>query len=190
MLPDDISQTYSSPSYIYQTAEIGVRGLSEKELDGNYPNWFLNREVCQFNSHGAFPKSFGDCQKFVASLSGSRSQLVWAVYHQADQKHIGNISLQAIDWIARSAELAFIFGESAYWGKGYAQQAATLLLNHAFSQLNLFRVHCGTAATNVGMNRLAEKLGMEKEGVRRKALYLNGNYVDIYEYGLLRSEFS
>lgn len=178
-----------SPDYIYQTAEIGVRGLSEKELSGNYPNWFLDRKVCQFNSHGAFPKSQADCQKYIAGLSGSRNQLVWAVYHRADQKHIGNISLQAIDWIARHAELALIFGEPAYWGKGYAEQAAKLLLDHAFKQLNLHRVHCGTAASNIGMNRLAEKLGMVKEGVRRSGLYLNGAYVDIYEYGILSSEF-
>ena len=30
----------------------------------------------------------------------------------------------------------------------------------------------------------------KKEGVRRKDVYKNGEYVDIYEYGVLKKEFN
>jgi RimJ/RimL family protein N-acetyltransferase len=39
------------------------------------------------------------------------------------------------------------------------------------------------------MKKLALKLNMKREGVRRKALYLSGKYIDVYEYGVLRDEF-
>lgn len=175
--------------FLYQTDDIGVRGLSEKEVDAGYHEWFLNREVCRHNSHAAFSKSEASCRDYVKSLDASRHQVVWAVYHLEDVRHIGNISLQSIDWINRNAELALLFGEPEYWGRGYAFQAAELLLSHGFETLNLHRIHCGTASTNLGMMRLAEKLGMEQEGIRRQALFLNGDYADIVEYGLLRSEF-
>jgi RimJ/RimL family protein N-acetyltransferase len=35
------------------------------------------------------------------------------------------------------------------------------------------------------MQKLAEKLGMNLEGIRKEAIFKNGNYCDIHEYGLL-----
>ena len=39
------------------------------------------------------------------------------------------------------------------------------------------------------MKRLAISLGMEKEGVRREAVYKDGKYLDIIEYGVLRRDY-
>jgi RimJ/RimL family protein N-acetyltransferase len=55
--------------------------------------------------------------------------------------------------------------------------------------LNLERIHCGTAAGNAGMQGLARKLGMREEGRRRSHLFLEGERVDVLEYGILREEF-
>lgn len=177
-----------SVSYLYQNDVIGVCALSSRELEGSYPQWLNRPDVCQFNSHGAFPNTPEQCRDYIASLSGARSTLVWAVYHLDDGVHIGNISLQGIDWLNRSAEIAFLFGETAYWGKGYAFDAAQLLIDHGFSCLNLRRIYCGTASGNQGMRRLAQKLGMHEEGCKREALYLQGTYQDIIEFGLLKSD--
>jgi RimJ/RimL family protein N-acetyltransferase len=38
------------------------------------------------------------------------------------------------------------------------------------------------------MQRLAEKLGMNQEGVRKDALFKNGVFVDIIEYGIVFKE--
>jgi RimJ/RimL family protein N-acetyltransferase len=35
------------------------------------------------------------------------------------------------------------------------------------------------------MQKLAEKLGMEKEGTRKEAIFNNGGYRDVIEFGLL-----
>jgi RimJ/RimL family protein N-acetyltransferase len=35
------------------------------------------------------------------------------------------------------------------------------------------------------MQKLAEKLGMQKEGVRKDALFKNGKYCDVLEYGII-----
>jgi len=39
------------------------------------------------------------------------------------------------------------------------------------------------------MKKLAIKLKMREEGLRREAIYKNGRYLDIVEYGVLRHEF-
>lgn len=71
---------------------------------------------------------------------------------------------------------------------GYAAEAAEVLIDHAFNRLNLHRLYCGTADNNIRMQKLAEKLGFIKEGIRRQALFKNGAYHDIIEYGKLREE--
>ncbi|TQV84152.1 GNAT family N-acetyltransferase [Exilibacterium tricleocarpae] len=176
--------------YIYETQRIGVKGLTREELEGAYPHWLNDQAICAFNSHGIYPASRASAAAFIDSLQGDRNQVVWAVYHKGDHCHIGNLSLQAMHWINRSAEIAFLFGARSYWGQGYAEEAARLLLRHGFRQLNLHRIYCATAASNTGMRRLAEKLGMCEEGTRRQALYLDGRYVDAVEFGLLCDEFA
>lgn len=178
-----------TPKFIYRQEDVGVKGLGPEEAVGDYPDWFADMEVCRYNRHGAFPKSRESIANFVRGLEGDLTRLVWAVYAVADNHHIGNISLQNISYIDRSAEIAFIFGERAYWGKGYGFAAAKLLIDHGFAKINLRRIHCGTAGTNLGMQKLAQKLGMVEEGRRRQALFLNGEYTDVIEYGLLRSEW-
>ena len=38
------------------------------------------------------------------------------------------------------------------------------------------------------MQKLALKLGFEQEGVRKEALFKNGHYIDIIEYGKLNKK--
>lgn len=174
--------------YLYKNNEIGVKPLDELELQGNYPNWFSDLEVCRFNRHSVYPMRFREVEHFVGGLAADRSQIVWAVYALDNNLHIGNVSLQHINLLDRTADIAFIFGEKSHWGKGYGFSAAKLLIEHGFSKLNLNRIACGTAAENSAMRKLALKLGMRQEGCRRQGIFLNGHYVDIIEYGLLASE--
>jgi ribosomal-protein-alanine N-acetyltransferase len=165
-----------------------VRGLEASDVAGPYPTWFSDQEVCRFNSHGKFAKTLEYFQEYVRGLN-REDKLVWAVCHNADG-HVGNISLQSISFINRSAELAIILGDRRHWGKGVGARAGLRLLEHGFAKLNLHRIYCGTAATNVGMQKLAAALHMKLEGTRRSHLFLEGQWVDVLEYGVLRDEFS
>lgn len=174
---------------IYQLSEeYFVRPLTEEDVDGPYPGWFEDQEVCRYNSHGKFFKSRAYFRDYVNDLN-REDRLVWAICHTVDG-HIGNISLQDISMINRTGEFAIILGDQRHWGKGAAVLAARQILAHGFNKLNLDRIYCGTAATNEGMKRLAEKMGMKLEGTRRLHLFLDGERVDMVEYGVLRDEFA
>ena len=164
-----------------------VRALREADLLADYPDWFEDQEVCRYNAHGKFPKTADYFQQFYKDLN-NEDRLVWAICHD-DDGHIGNISLQAISSINRNAEFAVILGDRRHWGKNVALDAANQIISHAFNKLNLERIHCGTAATNMAMRKLANKLGMTQEGIRRHHLWLDGEWVDVVQYGLLRSEW-
>lgn len=165
-----------------------LRGLCEEDASGAYPDWLNDPEVCAGNSHGVHPYSRSAARDYIRASAASLQDLVLAVVLAEGDRHIGNIALQRMHAVNRSAEFAILLGDKSAWGQGYGEEAGRLICAHGFAAHNLHRIHCGTLASNAGMLRLAEKLGMRREGVQRQAAYKNGTYVDVVLYGLLRSE--
>ena len=166
-------------------ATIKLRNLMITDLDGDYAWWLNDQEVVKFNSHGRFPVSKNEILDFIENSTRNQCQIILAIIDIKSNKHIGNISLQKINWVDRSAEIAFLLGDREFHSKGIMFEAGTLFINHAFNSLNLHRVYCGTSSENIAMQKLAIKLGMIQEGVRKQAIFNNGFYHDIIEYGLL-----
>ena len=185
--PEQLSTLQQTP--FLEGESIFLRGLCNEDAEGNYPGWFNLQDICIYNAHHRFPYTKAEAVSYVEQLKHDRTKLVFAIIEKQNLQHIGNISLNSIDYICRSADIAFIIGEKEYWGKGIAFEAGKLTIMHGFQQLNLHRVTMGTSADNAGMLRLAEKLGFIKEGARRQAHYKNGKYVDIIEFGLLKEEW-
>jgi RimJ/RimL family protein N-acetyltransferase len=181
-----ISPTLSIPTFL-AGARARLRPLVSADVDGPYLAWFNDREVCRLNSHHVFPYTRTEALAWIAALSERPDALVLAI--ELDNRHVGNVSLQGIDPVGRSAELAIVLGDRSVWGDGIGGEAAELLVAHGFRALNLHRIACATVAANHGMRRLAERLGMTQEGVRRDAVWTDGSYHDIVEYGLLTGEW-
>lgn len=162
--------------------------LSQEHLDGPYLDWFDDQVVCRFNSHGKFPLSRASAELFVREANNANS-VTWAIEHAA-HGHIGNVSLTNLSFVNRSAEFGILIGRHEHSGCGVGYRAARTLFAHGFMKLNLERISCGTAESNKAMIALAMKLGMSEEGRRRNALFLEGDRVDIVEFGLLRDEYT
>jgi len=155
------------------------------ELNGNYVFWLNDPEVCRYNSHGEQKYTRQMAKKFIGSLQGDTTKEVWAVYLKKTDLHIGNISLQRIDFKNKNAEIAYLFGEKQCWGKGYAKEASRVLLKRAFEDLRLHRVYFGTNINNIAMQKLGKSLGFKKEGVLQDAQLKNGVFNHIVIFGLL-----
>ena len=162
-----------------------LRALERSDLLGDYFQWMNDTTVTQYNSHGRFPNNENKMESYLQFTQTTSNALILAIIDKKTDKHVGNISLQNISWIDRSAEFAILLGDKSIWGKGYGYEAGKLLITHGFQKLNLHRIYCGTSSQNIGMQNLAIKLNMQKEGERKEAIYKNGNYFDILEYGVL-----
>lgn len=161
------------------------------EYTDQYLNWLNDPEVNRYTSRGAYPVTEAEARRYVETCQ-SPERIVLAIllnYKSHNATHIGNISLQKIDMLNRSAELAILIGSKNLQRKGYGLAAAKIICQHGFKQLGLNRIYCGTHQDNIGMQKLAEKLGMKKEGQSRQAFFKNGKFADIIHYGLLKEEF-
>ncbi len=170
--------------------KILLRPLSLNDVSKKYLSWLNDPETNAYNSHAIFPYTKEELISYVGSASQDKSKIILAVVDKKTDQHIGNVALQNIDWVARSAELAILIGEKSLWGKGIASEASTLIVRYAMERLNLHRIHCGTSSVNLAMKKLALKIGMKQEGRRREAFFKNGKYRDIIEFGILKRELN
>jgi [ribosomal protein S5]-alanine N-acetyltransferase len=86
-------------------------------------------------------------------------------------------------------EIGWVFGRQ-YQRRGYATEAAESLLAYAFESLQCHRVIATCQPQNVASWRVAEKLGMRREGHFRKGIPRgHGEWWDEYFYSILEEEY-
>ena len=105
---------------------------------------------------------------------------------------VGTVSLGVHDGMGQpgmpkrtEASLGYIF-DPAYGGRGYATEAVTAMLDHAFDRLGVRRITAGCYAGNLASVRLLEKVGMRREqhGIG-DSWHDELGWVDGYTYALL-----
>jgi ribosomal-protein-serine acetyltransferase len=85
--------------------------------------------------------------------------------------------------------------EIGYWiassheGRGLVTRAASVLIDHVFSELGLHRVTIRAAPDNARSRAIPERLGFTQEGVMREAGWTSAGYRDLVVYGLLEHEW-
>lgn len=174
-------------SYFIKSDRLGLRLLEEEDAE-EYFNWFNDEEICQFNSHHRFPETAESERAYIQNVRKDPSTIVFAVIELETGEHIGNVALQSINYIDRKAEISNMFGRKEFWGRGYATEAYRLLIQYAFSTLNLHRSGAGLMEGGIGAQKTMEHLGFREEGRRRDAIYKSGSYHDVIEYGLINGE--
>lgn len=75
------------------------------------------------------------------------------------------------------------------WGKGYAVEAASAVLDLAFGPLALHRVWADCDPRNVASCKVARRLGMTLEGTLRENYFLKGEWCSTAVYAILQREW-
>jgi RimJ/RimL family protein N-acetyltransferase len=87
-------------------------------------------------------------------------------------RFLGSVGLNHLDHQNRKANLGYWVRTSAT-GRGAATAATRLLARWSFEQLGLQRVEIVASVENLPSQRVALKAGAQKEGIMRRALWLN-----------------
>lgn len=105
----------------------------------------------------------------------------WAVERKADGELIGHCGLRYIAEIGET-EVLYAFGQ-AYWGQGYATEAARASVDFGFNQKGLERIIALAVPENIGSRRVMEHCGLKYE----KEIQLFG--LDCVYYALNRTVY-
>lgn len=107
----------------------------------------------------------------------------------AEDRPIGMIDLEPVDWAAGDSWVGIGIRDVDYWGKGYGTEAMRILLRYAFNELNLHRVSLDVFEYNPRAYQSYLKAGFKEEGRRRMWLNRAGKRWDLIYMGILRSEW-
>ena len=111
----------------------------------------------------------------------------FAMERKCDGALIGSINLMDIQ-AGHQAEFGYWVGVP-YWNCGYCTEAAQAMLDFAFAELGLVRVHARHLSRNPSSGRVMQKLGMRHEGTRRHHVRKWDVLEDVELYGILLDEY-
>jgi ribosomal-protein-serine acetyltransferase len=86
-------------------------------------------------------------------------------------------------------------GEIGYWlaeglqRKGIVIKCCAALINYGFTYLGLNRIEIKCGVGNHRSRAIAEKLKFKEEGILRQAEWLNGKFIDLHLYAMLKEEW-
>jgi RimJ/RimL family protein N-acetyltransferase len=112
----------------------------------------------------------------------------FCILERPSGKFVGLIALNLGKDIYRNAEVWYKLHPS-FWNRGYGTEALRAVLDFGFHTLGLHRIEAGCAVENGASIRLLEKVGMQREGQKRKVLPLKTGWMDNYMYAILAEDF-
>jgi RimJ/RimL family protein N-acetyltransferase len=136
-----------------------------------------------------FPIQRKSIENWLESLRTTNgiSQVVFGIF--SSENPVGMVSLKNIDYISRKCSLGIYIGEKANNNKGIGYIASQLAIDFSFNGLGMNRVELEVLSYNLNAISLYEKIGFSEEGIKRKAFFINGDFLDITIMSILTSEF-
>ncbi len=119
----------------------------------------------------------------------SNRSITFIIETVSDSESIGFVQLNSMDWISRNCMFGIAITEKNQQGKGFGKEVMRLLFKYAFDNLNLLKIGLEVTAFNENSIYLYEKIGFEKEGELKKQYFWDGEYHDVYIYGLFKENF-
>ena len=166
-----------------------LRPFEPADIGEAYLRWLNDPEVTRYLGVGREPVTLESVRRYVERFRDSSTDLLFAIIDRQTNRHIGNVTLNHIHPVHRTADTGLMIGDKAFWGKGYASEAWVLLIDFAFTQLGLHKIIAGAVAGNQGSLSALRRLGFREEGVLREDFCLDGQYQDTIRLGLLQHEF-
>ena len=174
-----------------ESDRLVVRELSEGDREGLMK---FVREPEQLRYMLFSMKTAGDADGFIGlakktAVDAARRDYYMAVDAKTEsgRGYIGSVSLMG-DEEGASAELGYFYHREV-WGKGYAVEAARLLVDFGFRKLGLHRVWGKCHSENAASARVMERLGMVREGILREHAWMGDHYRSSLVYGILDREW-
>jgi ribosomal-protein-serine acetyltransferase len=109
----------------------------------------------------------------------------WGFVIIKNNEIIGRIGVHKIDTYNKIGEIGYWIAENEQ-SQGIMTASCRAIIDYCFNdlQLNRLEIRCGKG--NKKSQRIPEKLGFKKEGIIRHGEILNGKFIDLKSYSLLK----
>jgi RimJ/RimL family protein N-acetyltransferase len=167
------------------SAVVRLRSVCDEDSNLLF-EWINNRDLVVLNAPFR-PISKVEHDQWFDGLA-TRKSLVFFMIEEVDSGlAIGSCQLTNIHDVHRSAELQIRIGRSDYQNKGAGSEAVRLLVEHGFDKLKLHRIMLHVFSTNLRALHVYKKNGFKQEGVLREAAFIDGGWLDVIIFGLIKT---
>ncbi len=171
-----------------ESDRLSFKPLSLVHCTDTYVGWLNNPAVYQYLETGG-NYSLTDLRAYLTSVESRPEMLFWAIHLKANDRHIGNIKIDPVNKRHGLGEYGILMGDQNEWGKGYAKEASSCIIDYCFEKINLRKITLGVVEKNVVALELYKSLGFEVEGVYKKHGLYNKEYLDIVRMALFNPNF-
>lgn len=173
-----------------QTERLALRRFQLEDAEEFYRNVTSDSKVNKFLTWPVHK----DVEETRELLTGwveryeNPERYCWAIVLKENEQLIGTIAAPTIKNRTETAEVTYCIG-SAWWGLGIVTEALSEVIRYLFEEILVNRIEAGYDIKNPASGRVLEKVGMQKEGILRKAGRNNQGLFDLVFCAILRSDF-
>jgi RimJ/RimL family protein N-acetyltransferase len=171
---------------------VRLSAFDPEEMSKAISRWNRNSEYFRLLNWSARPmQSPKAASKWMEEEVGEMSpaSYFFSIRTLAEDKLIGELGLDVVNWNGCDAFVGLGIGETEYWSKGYGTDVMNILLRFAFSEINLRRISLSVFEYNPRAIRSYEKAGFRHEGRMRQILNKEGKRWDMLYMGIQREEW-
>jgi len=155
--------------------KIYLRPLLRTDLNDIYLGWVNDAEVTKFMIR-PFPLTMEELEGYYEDMTQTNNNVIFAICTISSDTHIGNITLNDINWISRVANTGIMIGDKICWHEGVGTEATRLLVYYAFNTLNLRKIWAGVNEHHNNSLHMYAKAGFFPEAKLCCEVYYRGAY--------------
>ena len=164
-----------------QKQVVSLRPFSSMDID-DFMEWATDDEVTKYMMWNSYT-SRSDAESFFKNVVEKHP---WFKAICLGEKTIGSITLdKGKGPHSCKAELGYVIARR-YWGKGLATRAISLVIQTAFTDLDIERIEAYVDPSNIGSQRVLEKNGFVREGLLKNYIIQKGEVRDRFIFALLK----
>lgn len=167
---------------------LSPKGSSEEEIQ-KFTEWMNDFQVTDYTGRTSQITTYASEKEYLESSEKNTENRTFNIVNLEDEKLVGTVGLEHINWVERSAVLGIFIGDDDFRSNGYGTEAIRLLLEYGFKYLNLHSIRLDLLSVNERAHKCYLKCGFKDSGKSREEIFLNGKYYDKLHMDILENEF-
>lgn len=127
-------------------------------------------------------------RQWLATRQDHHNRADWAIVHREDGTVLGEAVLNKLDTHNASMNFRISLVGPRMFGHGYGTEATRLVIDYAFDIVGLHRISLEVYDFNPRAQRVYEKCGFVREGLRRDALHGDGRWHHAISMAILSTD--
>lgn len=160
---------------------IKIRILKKDDITSDYINWLNDYEVTKFTDLITKKHTLKSVLKYVQDIYKSKEIFLYGIFYR--NRHIGNIKLNEISKLHKSARISYIIGNKNFWNKGIGTFIVKKIKVICRDKFRLKKLNAGVYEKNYSSKKVLLKNNFKLEGIFKSQIFFEGKRHSLLKYG-------